>query len=315
MAVGCIHGLAAYRRLWSLVVAAARWDLGQHRLDTCRRLLSDGARKTGEEDTLSIGGSGEVSVDQRRSRFGRLIERNDGRDFPFYDGRPVEIEWWTWLVMIVAAAAGFAALVLNPFTGQWGLLIGRVLFAAIPLGTFIALSKGYWRSIFQPLRGRDFVNMLVFWLLNLGVSALVALIVSGADVGHLTANSATDDVAAQGAGAIAAFYIGTFVQLFGEEIFTILPFLAVMYFLYSKGRLSRKAALVVAWIGTAIWFGAAHLPTYDWNVLQALVVIGSARIILSLAFIRTKNIMVSFGAHLLNDWVTFTVALVVASSR
>jgi uncharacterized protein len=34
-----------------------------------------------------------------------------------------------------------------------------------------------------------------------------------------------------------------------------------------------------------------------------------------LAFIRTKNIMVSFGAHLLNDWVTFTVALVVASSR
>jgi uncharacterized protein len=155
--------------------------------------------------------------------------------------------------------------------------------------------------------------MVVFWLINLGISALVALLVSGADPGHLTPNSATDDLAAQGAGAIAAFYIGTFVQLFGEELFTILPFLAVMYLLYARGRLSRKAALVVAWIATAIWFGAAHLPTYDWNVLQAIVVIGSARIILSLAFIRTKNILVSFGAHLLNDWVTFTVALVAAS--
>ena len=264
---------------------------------------------------MTIESSGEASVDQRQSRFGRLIERNDGRDFPFYDGRPVEIEAWKWLVMIAAALAGFAALVLNPFAGQWGQLIGRILFVVIPLVTFIVLSKGYWRSIRRPLRGWDFVNMVVFWLLNLGVSTVVALIVSGADGGHLTANSATDDLASQGAGAIAAFYLGTFVQLLGEELFTILPFLAVMYLLYSKGRLSRKAALVVAWIATAIWFGAAHLPTYGWNVLQALVVIGSARIVLSLAFIRTKNVLVSFGAHLLNDWVTFTFALIVAAGR
>ena len=264
---------------------------------------------------MAIESSDQASVGHRRPRFGRLIERDDGRDFPFYDGRPVVIEGWKWLVIIIAAAAGFAALVFNPLTGQWGQLVGRLLFAAIPLTTFVALSKGYWRSIFRPLRGRDFVNMVVFWLLNLAVSGLMALIVSGADGGHLTANSATDDLASQGSGAILAFYVGTFIQLFGEELFTILPFLAVMYFLYSRGRLSRKAALVVAWVVTAIWFGAAHLPTYDWNVLQALLVIGSARIILSLAFIRTKNILVSFGAHLINDWVTFTFALVVALDR
>jgi membrane protease YdiL (CAAX protease family) len=36
---------------------------------------------------------------------------------------------------------------------------------------------------------------------------------------------------------------------------------------------------------------------------------------LSLAFIRTKNSLVSFGAHLLNDWVTFTFALIAAAGR
>jgi len=264
---------------------------------------------------MTSGDSGEVSLDERRARFGRMIERNDGRDFPFYDGRPVEIEVWKWVVIILAAAAGFAAVALNPLTSQWGLLVGRVLFVAIPLGTFIALSKGFWRSIFRPLRGRDYLNMVFFWLLNLAVSFLMAVIVSGADFGHLTANSATDDLAAQGAGAILAFYVGTFIQLFGEELFTILPFLAVMYFLHAKGRLSRKTALVLAWVATAIWFGAAHLPTYHWNFLQAILVIGAARIILSLAFIRTKNILVSFGAHLLNDWATFTFTIVVAMSR
>ncbi len=34
-----------------------------------------------------------------------------------------------------------------------------------------------------------------------------------------------------------------------------------------------------------------------------------ARIVLTLAYIRTKNILVAFGAHLLVDWAIFTVTL------
>ncbi|UFS58822.1 CPBP family intramembrane glutamic endopeptidase [Subtercola endophyticus] len=37
--------------------------------------------------------------------------------------------------------------------------------------------------------------------------------------------------------------------------------------------------------------------------------IGVARLVLTLAFIRTKNILVSTGAHILNDWGGFTFAL------
>jgi membrane protease YdiL (CAAX protease family) len=36
-------------------------------------------------------------------------------------------------------------------------------------------------------------------------------------------------------------------------------------------------------------------------VVQALVGIGAARLVLTLAYIRTKNIAVSTGAHILND--------------
>jgi len=49
-------------------------------------------------------------------------------------------------------------------------------------------------------------------------------------------------------------------------------------------------------------------------VVQAVVLIGAARIALTLAFIRTKNILVSFGAHLLNDWATFPLALIAAAA-
>ncbi|MFF2369169.1 CPBP family intramembrane glutamic endopeptidase [Agromyces sp. NPDC058110] len=248
------------------------------------------------------------------ARFGTLIERNDGADFPFYNLIPAKVATWKWIVIILACALGFLSLSLIGFENQWLELIPRLLFVGIPLAAFILLVKPNWKAIFRPIKGRDIGAMVIFWLLTLVVSALAAFIASGGQLGGLTQNSATSTVLDGGAGGVIAFYVGTFVQLFGEELFTILPFLAVLYWLHSKAGLSRKASVVLAWVITAIWFGAAHLPTYGWNVIQAIFVIGAARIVLTLAFIRTKNILVSFGAHLINDWVTFTFALVTAAA-
>lgn len=58
----------------------------------------------------------------------------------------------------------------------------------------------------------------------------------------------------------------------------------------------------------ALLFGASHLPTYDWNMVHAFAVIGSARLML-LPYMMTKNIWVSTGAHILNDWTLFIIAV------
>ena len=68
--------------------------------------------------------------------------------------------------------------------------------------------------------------------------------------------------------------------------------------------------MVVASLLSAVWFGAAHLPTYDWNFAQCFLIIGIARLVLNLAYYRTKNILVSTGAHVLNDWIEFTIVSV-----
>ncbi len=87
-----------------------------------------------------------------------------------------------------------------------------------------------------------------------------------------------------------------------------------MYLLHTKAGMSRNTAMLVAWFATALWFGAAHLPTYGWNFAQAFLIIGSARLVLTLAYIRTKNILVSTGAHIINDWTIFTFSLVAAAA-
>jgi uncharacterized protein len=253
----------------------------------------------------------EVGVDSaasRTERYGPVVERQDGRDFPFYNGDPLGLAVWQWGLVIVGCAAGFAVLSLYPATTNVQSLVPRFLFGAIPLAVLIAFTRTRWTAILHGISGRDVLVMIGFAAANLVVSFIVGLVVKvsfGA-----ASNPATNNV--HGADEVVTFYVGTAMQLFGEELFSILPFLAVMAFCF-RGGTSRRTAVLVAWLVTAAWFGAAHLPTYQWNFAQAFLVIGVARLVLTLAYIRTKNIFVSTGAHILNDWVIFTITLVVAA--
>lgn len=252
------------------------------------------------------------TTNDTKQRFGRLVERSDGRDFPYYDGEPVDVAAWKWGVIVLACVAGFAALIFYPATSNLESLIPRILFPAIPLAVFIGFTGRYWKLLFKKLTGVDYLNMVFFWLLNLAVSVLVGLLVMA--LFGANANPATNGLLDGGPIEIISFYLGTGIQLFGEEIFTILPFLAIMYLLFTKAKLSRNTSVILAWLITAAWFGAAHLPTYGWNFAQAFLIIGAARLVLTLAYMRTKNILVSTGAHILNDWSSFTFALVVAGA-
>jgi membrane protease YdiL (CAAX protease family) len=127
--------------------------------------------------------------------------------------------------------------------------------------------------------------------------------------GTVTANASVADAAGLDGPRLASFYAKTGLQLLGEELITILPFLAILAFCHTRAGLGRNAALLVAWLGSAIAFGLLHLPTYDWNVVQCLVVIGSARLILTWAYVWTKNIWVSTGAHIINDWAIMTAVI------
>lgn len=242
-------------------------------------------------------------------RFGPLIERRDDADFPFYNGTPTALSVRKWALAWASVAVGFAALVLLPQTDNFVALIPRILFVGIPLVVLAMVTREHWTALFRKVHGRDVLTMIGFAVLNLVVTSVLALIVRA--LFGVASNKAVDGAGEGGALDTAAFYVGTGIQLVGEEVFTIVPFLALMYFLFAKAKLSRKTAIVLAWLLSAVWFGAAHLPTYDWNFAQAFIVIGGARLILTLAYIRTKNLWVSTGAHIINDWTLFTQAIVI----
>ena len=227
------------------------------------------------------------------------------RDFPFYNGRPVGLSGGQWLVILIAVAAGFAALIALPIgTGFLPDFTRAVLFSAIPLGVLALFAGTHWKALFKPVGWRDVGWMIAFWLLNVAVSVVVGYTLMKT-VGGTASNPVVAGMAQLSGSDVPRIMATTGVQLFGEEVFSVLPFLAFLWFFHQKLGLSRKGAIIAAWIGCAIWFGAAHLQTYQWNFIQAFAIIGTARIVLLLGYLKTKNLWVCFGSHLLTDWGYF----------
>jgi membrane protease YdiL (CAAX protease family) len=244
----------------------------------------------------------------------RLMRLEDpAPDFPFYRGAPAPISGPQWLFVMAAVVLGFIVLGL-PVSwpgGAWGAMIPALLFSAIPLAALAYVVPGHWRAIFGKVGLREVKLMIGFALLTLLVSMIVGVIVSA--LVNVTSNAAAAQLAAMDTAARIAFFAKTLPQLLGEEVMTLLPFLALLYVLSQRFGISRQRAIIVAWLISSVMFGMAHLPTYDWNWVQCIFVIGTARLVLTLPWILTKNIWVSTGAHIMNDWLLFSVGLLGAS--
>jgi uncharacterized protein len=240
----------------------------------------------------------------------RLPVEPHGPDFPFYRDTPPTISPSGWLLVLAALPVGFAALSL-PLPFEDGVLSGWIrvaFFVSLPLFALRLAAPSRWRAIFGSVGLREIRLMMGFALLNIIVSMAVGAAVSA--WGTVTPNAAIAGAADLDGPHLVSFFAKVGLQLIGEELITILPFLALLSLCHAMFGLGRSAAVLLAWLVSAIGFGLIHLPTYDWNVVQCVVIIGSARLVLTWAYIWSKNIWVSTGAHILNDWALIAMPLV-----
>ncbi len=224
-------------------------------------------------------------------------------DFPYYDGRPVAVGITGWLVLLCSVALAFAALTMIPLRVSPANVAPALLFVTIPLIALRMVAGTYWAVLFDTVGLREIALMAGFAVMTIAVSFTVALALS--QVVGFSANPVSEAMQQMTGAQFAWILAVTIPQLIGEELLAILPFLFSLWLCVTRLGMPRRSGIFIALIVSALLFGAAHLPTYDWNWTQSLVVIGSARIVLTLAFIATRNLWVSAGAHILNDWAGF----------
>ncbi|WP_180956032.1 CPBP family glutamic-type intramembrane protease [Monaibacterium marinum] len=235
-----------------------------------------------------------------------------GDDFPFYRGRPVALTLFDWVIILAAVVAGvgllFTTLALFP-SGLAG-FIPAIVYVAVPLGALILVAGSSWTALFRPLQWNDAVIILGFFLLNAAVTIGVGAL--AVNLFETSRNPAVAIIETSTDFERALFFLKAVIQLLGEEIFSVLPFLAMLAWLYHSVGIRRTKAVFLAALVASILFALIHLPTYQWHLPQALVALVPIRMVLLLPYIITKNIWVSTAVHVLNDWAIFGLPLVVA---
>jgi membrane protease YdiL (CAAX protease family) len=232
-----------------------------------------------------------------------------GPDFPYYRDKTATVSQVGWFLVLVGTVAGFAALVTpllitdNAVTG-W---LRVAAFVGLPLLGLILAAPGSWTAIFGRVGLREIKLMFVFALINIAISMAIGVVIN--TFGTAAANGSIASAGTLGGPELLNFFAKVALQLLGEELITILPFLAILFFCHRMLHLGRNASVIAGWLVSALAFGLAHLPTYNWNIVQCIVVIGSARLVLSWAYVWTKNIWVSTGAHIINDWTIMAATI------
>lgn len=226
------------------------------------------------------------------------------RELPFADDDAPKPAAWRWALALLAVAAGLAVLLLGQ--SALGELPAVLLFVALPLVGLMVLTGGRLRLVLPRPTGRDVAVGLGFGLLNLIAVPLLGWLVTR--LIPTAPNPVNDLLSRLTPETIPGFFAMTGLQLIGEELVTVIPFLAVMVLARRLGA-SRPAAIVIGAIGAALTFAAMHFPTYQWHILQTVLLIGGARLILLGAWLTTRNLWASVIAHIFNDWTLFGVLL------
>lgn len=232
---------------------------------------------------------------------------------PYSFGQPVPLSTGGCLTLWAASAFAFVLLLTVPtwHPSPWTGALAAVLFVGVQWAGLRVAVGSAWGALFRRPRWRDVALALAAVPLVFGLPALVA--VYGLGTSHLSANASVDAVAGLTSAQLVTRFAQVAVQLLGEELVTILPLLAAVALLHRAGVPARWA-VAVAWVATALLFGALHLPTYQWHVGQALLVIGTARLVLTAVFLYTRNLWASTIAHVANDWAIMAFALAFSRS-
>lgn len=239
----------------------------------------------------------------KKSDFFRFENKND--DFPFYNGIPMNFTaLQSWFLLIVSIGSVVFFEVGTSFLPQY---VRPFINIIIPLGAFAIVVKSNWTKIFRKIYFKDILLVFGVLIVNLILSIISGLILT--KFAGATANPATVSLNGNSPLENIIFMAKLIPMLFGEELITIIPFLVILQFGTKTLKLSRKQAVTLAWVLSAIIFGAIHLKTYNWNIIQAVVGIGMARLVLTFAYIKTKNIWISTFVHVLNDWCLFLPGL------
>ncbi|WP_277217883.1 CPBP family intramembrane glutamic endopeptidase [Peptoniphilus vaginalis] len=215
----------------------------------------------------------------------------------------IEAKTWKWVLsFILSIGSFFLVSLIFGLLGSKNEILIALLISALCLVALWVVDRQFIFKIFLPLKMKD----ILYILLGLGFSfvAVILASIAMAQMGIQGSENPIFDILNDD--NIKRFIVSTMIQFIAEEIIFIIPFLFVINKLrIKKEKLKTIAAILVS----SLIFGAMHLTTYNFNIIQAVLVISIIRTGLTMSYVLSKNLTVTYLVHMIYDWTLIWIYL------
>ncbi|MDR0911600.1 MAG: CPBP family intramembrane metalloprotease [Methanobrevibacter sp.] len=222
--------------------------------------------------------------DNERFKFER-----PGLDFPLYKDN-IPLKKWIVAILVIIGVFVTTFIPINLF------IIRGPLVCLIPLLGYGYLSNFNYKKLLAKFQKKDVLVIIILYIAYLGYGAIMNMIFLKLGVVHLDTNLTNQNITSP------LYFCIYLIQLLGEELFRTLTFLFVLTMVYKY--LSRKIAIIIGLFVSSIIFGLLHYEAYG-SLLQIILIQGLGISFLTLGYIKTKNIAVSYIIHFIVDTMGF----------
>lgn len=213
---------------------------------------------------------------------------NQDEDLPFYTGK-TKLSIKGALLLFVCLIL-FAVPIVFPIPmSDWQFSLYLCFILLVPT---LVLLREHTGLLFKMVKRRDIKIIALCIFLSLVYSFMMLFILS--KVGIVNPEPLEDTLTFQLETVIMMMF-----QLMGEELFKILTFLFSMFIFYHFSH-NRKASLLISLFISMVAFGLMHSGFYG-SFLQVFLIQGLGSIFDFYAYLKTRNIFVSYAAHLIFD--------------
>lgn len=222
----------------------------------------------------------------------------DGVDFPFYNDTP-KLSTVEWLVLLIPVIIILILLSIPELRNEYR----HIIICLIMLIPALYVCKGDYSLFFKKPRKKDIPTIIFCVIANYVYAIAIAAILQ-----FLNYNIVPNAVLSEFSSPSVFLIISSLMQLVGEEFFKIFLLLILMYVVYKLTN-NRGLSIALGVIITLTIFGLSHYRAYNGRILQILLLQGFGSIFDLYAYMKTKNVVVSYIVHVIIDYIPFILMM------
>ena len=221
-----------------------------------------------------------------------MLNFDENRDFPFYNENP-RMSKIGWLVLLISVVLSYCTYHFISFPNE---ILSSIVFLLIMLVPLLYFSNWDYSLFFKKPTGDELILAVLMFLAFFAYSYVMTNFLASSGIPNLDGSS-------EGIVNI----VGLIFSMMAEELVKFIPLMFLLRVLF-KYTSNRKLSIIISSAVTLVFFGLIHLEP-GVSIISVLLIQGLGSIFHLYAYLKTKNLITSYIAHLMTDAIILIISM------